>query len=206
MRILASFLLINALAFAQNLTEFGAVAAGSAVGGASGKPVSNSITAIFSKADQQAKAPAKPAVKDTEKEPEKAPKRETGTQSEALVVAPGASVADRSGVPPPPSPAAKRNIPTTVAAERYAIPQEVASIGSWADVAPTLPPPPVMSPEELRGVSAGMTRADVLRLGAPASKITMFEDGHVIEIFSYYQDGQKFGTLHFTDGVVSSVQ
>ncbi len=53
MRILASFLLINALAFAQNLTEFGAVAAGSTVGGASGKPVSNSISAIFGKVDQQ---------------------------------------------------------------------------------------------------------------------------------------------------------
>ena len=53
MRILASFLLINAFAFAQNLTEFGAVAAGSAVGGASGKSVSNGINAIFGKVDQQ---------------------------------------------------------------------------------------------------------------------------------------------------------
>ena len=60
MRILAAFLLLNGLACAQNLTEFGAVAAGSTVGGASGKSVSNGITAIFGKVDQQtAKAAAK---------------------------------------------------------------------------------------------------------------------------------------------------
>jgi hypothetical protein len=86
------------------------------------------------------------------------------------------------------------------------VPQEVARISSWADVAPALPPPPVMSPEDLRSVSTGMTRADVLRLGAPSSKITMFEDGHVVEQYSYHQNGQKFGGLKLTDGVVSNIQ
>ena len=51
-----------------------------------------------------------------------------------------------------------------------------------------------------------MTRADVLKLGAPSSKVTMFEDGHVVEQYSYHQNGQKFGGLKLTDGVVSSVQ
>lgn len=210
MRILASFLLLNALAGAQNLTEFGAVAAGSTVGGASGKPVSESITSIFGKVGQQAKAPVKASVKETEKDAEKETgknvKRETGSQTEAMVVAPPSRTADLSGVPPPPSPAVKHSVSAHVAAPEYVPPQEIASIGSWADVAPVLPPPPVMSPEEFRGVSTGMTRSDVLQYGAPASKITMFEDGHVIEIFSYYQNGQKFGSLHLTDGVVSNVQ
>ena len=53
MRLLASFLFITAISCAQTLTEFGAVAAESAVGGASGKSVSNGITAIFGKVDQQ---------------------------------------------------------------------------------------------------------------------------------------------------------
>ena len=66
MRILASFLLINAIAFGQTLTEFGAVAAGSAVGGASGKAVSNGINAIFGKVDQQT---AKAAAKETKNPP-----------------------------------------------------------------------------------------------------------------------------------------
>jgi hypothetical protein len=195
MRILASFLLINALAFAQSLTEFGAVAAGSAVGGASGKSVSNGITAIFGKVDQQT---AKAAAKETKKEKE--------PQTEALKVAPGSPVADPGGVPLPPAPPTKRSAPAPVPVAQYVVPSEIARISAWADVAPTLPPPPVMSPEDLRNVSTGMTRADVLKLGMPSSKITMFEDGHVVEQYSYHQNGQKFGGLRLTDGVVSSVQ
>ena len=195
MRILASFLLINALAFAQSLTEFGAVAAGSTVGGASGKSVSNGITAIFGKVDQQT---AKAAAKETKKEKE--------PQIEALKVAPGAPVDDPGGVPLPPPPSRRHAAPAPLPVAQFVVPQEVARISSWADMAPLLPPPPVMSPEDLRSVSTGMTRADVLKLGAPSSKITMFEDGHLVEVYSYHQNGQKFGGLKLTDGVVSSVQ
>ena len=195
MRILASFLLINALAFAQNLTEFGAVAAGSAVGGASGKSVSNGINAIFGKVDQQT---AKAAAKETKKEKE--------PQIEALKVAPGAPKADPGAVPLPPAPPAKRTAPPAVPVAQFIAPKEATRFSSFADVAPVLPPPPVMSPEDLHSVSTGMTRADVLKLGAPSSKITMFEDGHVVEQYSYHQNGQKFGGLRLTDGVVSSVQ
>ena len=195
MRILASFLLINAITFGQSLTEFGAVGAGSTVGGASGKSVSNGITAIFGKVDQQT---AKAAAKETKKEKE--------PQAEAMKVAPGAPAADPGGVPLPPSPPVKRTAPAPLPVAQFVLPGEIARISSWADVAPTLPPPPVMSPEDLRSVSTGMTRADVLKLGAPSSKITMFEDGHVVEQYSYHQNGQKFGGLKLTDGVVSSVQ
>jgi hypothetical protein len=63
-----------------------------------------------------------------------------------------------------------------------------------------------MSPEDLQSVSLGTPRADVLKYGAPSSKITMFEDGHLVEVYSYHQNGQKFGGLKLTDGVVSNVQ
>jgi len=89
---------------------------------------------------------------------------------------------------------------------QYVVPQDVANISAWADVVPTLPPPAVMSPEELRRISLGTTRADLLTFGAPSSKITTFEDGHVVELYSYHQNGQRFGGLKLTDGVVSSVQ
>jgi hypothetical protein len=195
MRILASFLLISTFTFAQSLTEFGAVAAGSTVGGASGKSVSDGISAIFGKVDQQT---AKAAAKET--------KREREPQTEALKVAPGAPVADPGGVPLPPAPPAKRTAPAPRPVAQYVVPAEVARISSWADVTPVLPPPTVMSPEDLRSVSLGTTRADVLKYGAPSSKITTFEDGHVVEFYSYHQNGQKFGGLKLTDGVVSSVQ
>src|SRR5665213_2731113 len=60
MRNLAFILLITATAFSQNLTEFGAVSAGSVVGGASGKATSNGISAILGKVDQQTAKAAKP--------------------------------------------------------------------------------------------------------------------------------------------------
>ena len=195
MRILASFLLINALAFAQNLTEFGAVAAGSTVGGASGKSVSNGISAIFGKVDQQT---AKTAAKETK--PEKEP------QVDALKVTPAAPQADPGGVPLPPPPPGKRTAPAPLPVAQFIAPKEATRFSSLADVAPAFPPPPVMSPENLRSVSTGMTREDVLKFGPPSSKITMFEDGHVVEQYSYHQNGQKFGGLKLTDGVVSSVQ
>ena len=71
------------------------------------------------------------------------------------------------------------------------VPQEATQTLTLADVAPALPPPPVMSPEDFRTVSSGMTRADVLKFGAPASRITMFEDGHLVEVYSYRQNGQS---------------
>jgi hypothetical protein len=195
MRILASFLLIAATAFAQNLVEFGAVAAGSTVGGASGKTVSNGITAIFGKVDQQTAKAAKDTKK-KEKEPE----------AEALKIAPGAPQADTGGVPLPPSAAGRRPGPPSLPVAQFTAPQEVTRTSSLADVGPMLPPPPMMSPEDFRTVSNGMARADVLKFGAPSSKITMFEDGHLVELYSYHQSGQKFGGLRLTDGVVSSIQ
>jgi hypothetical protein len=195
MRILASFLLINALAFGQTMTEFGAVAAGSAVGGASGKSVSNGITAIFGKVDQQT---AKAAAKDTKKEKE--------PQAEALKVGPGAPMADPGAVPLPPPPPSRRSVPAPAPVAEFIPPKEAARFSSFADVAPVLPPPPVMSPEDLRSVSLGTTRADVLKYGAPSAKITTFEDGHLVEFYSYHQNGQRFGGVKLTDGVVSSVQ
>ena len=195
MRILVSFLFINSLAFAQTLTEFGAVAAGSAVGGASGKSVSNGITAMFGKVDQQT---AKAAAKET--------RREKEPQAEALKVAPGAAIADPGDVPLPPVPSGKRTAPAPRPVAEFIAPKEAIRFSSLSDIAPVLPPPPVMSPEDLRSVSLGTTRADVLKLGVPSSKITMFEDGHVVEQYSYHQNGQKFGGIKLTDGVVSSVQ
>ena len=191
MRNLALFLLITSTAFSQNLTEFGAVTAGSTVGGASGKSVSNGINAIFGKVDQQT---AKAAVTPTRKEvPEPPP----------FKVSQGVPSDDTGGVPLPPSPH-KRAVASPVAS--YTVPQEITRIRSLSDVAPTLPPPPEMSREEFRKISTGTPRTDVLRLGMPASKITMFDDGHLVELYSYRQNGQKFGALRLTDGAVSSIE
>ena len=192
MRNLALIVLLSSAAFSQNLTEFGAVTAGSAIGGASGKSVSNGISAIFGKVDQQTAnaAVAKPTKKEV---PEAPPFRVVEGPSE-----------ETGGVPLPPG-SHKRAVAAPVAAQ-YALPQEITRIRSLSDVAPALPPPPEMSPEEFRTIANGMHRADVLRLGTPTSRITMFDDGHLVEIYSYRQNGQKFGALHLSDGAVSSIE
>jgi len=193
-RVSASICFIAATSFAQNLTEFGAVAAGSAIGGAGGKPVSNGITAIFGKVDHQA---AKAAGKET---------KEKEAEAASLKVAPGMPASDPGGVPSPPEPRKRAASAPSLSIAQMTVPEEALQILTLADVAPALPPPPVMSPEDFRSVSNGMTRADVLKLGAPAGKITMFEDGHLVEVYSYRQGGQKIGTLRLTDGAVSSIQ
>ncbi|MEO8050664.1 MAG: hypothetical protein ABI833_09635 [Acidobacteriota bacterium] len=195
MRILATFLLIAGISLAQNLTEFGAVTAGSTVGGASGKAVSNGITAIFGKVDRQT---AQAAVKET--------KKENQPEVEALKIAPGAPQEAYGDVPLPPSAPSARAPRRSAPVAEYVVPEDVARIGLLAEMIPVLPPPAVMSPEEFRSISLGEARADVLKFGAPASKITMFEDGHVVEQYSYHQNGQRFGGLRLTDGVVSSIQ
>ncbi len=188
MRILALVLLVSSAAFSQNLTEFGAVTAASTVGGASGKSVSDGLNSIFGKIDQQtAQAAAKPTRKDVPEPPpfKAVPLSETG------------------GVPLPPETHKRTVAPHPVA--QFVLPQEVTRLRSLSEVAPALPPPREMSPESFHTVSTGMSRADLLRLGQPASKITTFDDSHLVEVYSYRQNGQKFGTLHLTDGAVSSI-
>ena len=197
MRIFASILFITATAFAQNLAEFGAVAAGSAVGGASGKKVSDGITAIFGKVDQQT---AKAAGKEAKVE------KETEKETAVWKVGAGVPLSESGGVPLPPAEPGRRAQPPSLPLARFIVPEEATRMLTLSDVAPKLPPPPEMKPEDFKTVSNGMARADVLKMGAPASKITMFEDGHVVEVYSYRQNGQRFGSLRLTDGAVTSVQ
>jgi len=51
-----------------------------------------------------------------------------------------------------------------------------------------------------------MNREDVLRLGPPAARITMFDDGHLVETYRYMTGDISLGVVHLTDGAVSSVQ
>jgi len=130
----------------------------------------------------------------------------------SAVVAPGTGfllnneLTDFSGPGTANEPAPHKRPGSLVPVAQYTLPQEITRIRSLSDVAPTLPPPREMSPEEFHTIANGMPRADLLRLGAPASKITMFDDGHLVEVYSYRQNGQKFGALRLTDGAVSSIE
>lgn len=189
MRYVAWIAILAGAAFGQNLTEFGAASAVGTVAGANGKNVSNGLTAIFSKINGQT---VKAAGKGETKPP-------------ALEVGRGKPQPVDGGVPLPPGSgraAARSGLPPVA---QIAIPEQVTELQDLAQVAPALPPPPEMSPEKLKTVSIGMSRRDLLQLGMPASKITMDDNGHLLEIYSYHQQNQRIGTVRLHDGAVASV-
>lgn len=50
-----------------------------------------------------------------------------------------------------------------------------------------------------------MRRDDVLKLGVPSARITMYDEGHLIEIYDYASSESRVGAVHLTDGTVSQV-
>jgi len=182
---LAGTLLAGA-AWGQTMVEFGSAAAGGSVAGASGKKVSDGITAVFGKVNgttDKAAASGKPAA---------------GKQQPALEVSSGVPKDDGSGVPAPPE---------THTAVRKAAP-ELAPVITVAEVAPVAPPPPPpqMTAENLKQVAPGASREDLLKLGAPSARITMIDDGHLVEVYNYIAHGENLGRVRLTDGAVASVQ
>jgi hypothetical protein len=232
-----SFLLLGLFAGAagaQTMTEFGAAAAGGAVGAASGKSVSNGIDAVFGKLNDQTvkaagkeEAKPKPDVKPAEKpatasvSPVSAGSASTGAAGVANPFtasshgSSGGSAAkhvaaahvrgdsDDSVPPPPPIAGHARGLeaPQVIAQQATLAPLTLA------DALPLTPiaAPPAMTREKLQQVTVGMPRADVLKFGEPASRIAMFEDGHMIETFSYRADGERFGRLQLQDGAVAKI-
>lgn len=184
--------LVATIAAGQTMTEVGASAAGSAIGSAAGKKVSDGITAIFGKVD-----------KTTAKAASKTPQDDNSKAAPLLDVGPGAPKvsggAVTESVPPPPRPAGHR---ASVA--------KPAAADSLPEIAPPPPPPPPPAPQmtadDLKKVANGTTREDLLKLGAPSSRIMMSDDGHLLETFSYAAKETSFGRVKLTDGAVSSVE
>jgi len=188
---------VAGLAWSQAMMEVGAAVAGGSIGGVAGKKVSDGITTVMQKVDKAADKAAK-----TGKAPEaavakvKADKPSGGTM---LQVGPGGVIKDHSLVPPPPP--AKRA--AAVVPPPPPPPQTLAVI---RQPMPMLPPPPQVTSEDLKTIASGTARGDVLKLGAPASRITMFDDGHLVEIYRYQTRDATLGVVRLSDGSVSSVQ
>jgi hypothetical protein len=185
--IILVMLLGGAVVSAQSIVEAGAAAAGGSVGGVAGKKVSDGLTRIFGKVDAAAGKAATDAKKANPATP-------------LLEVGPGIPKSDGSAVPPPP--------PIRHASNRHPAPAAPAPLPVVVEMpipVPPPPPPPEMTAEDLKHVQLGMTRADLLKLGEPASRITMFEEDHLLEIFHYFSKDSNLGIVRLSDGAVSSV-
>jgi hypothetical protein len=185
------FLVAAGLAGAQTMTEVGASAAGGAIGSAAGKKVSEGITAIFGKVDKSTAKAAKPP----EDNSKSAPLLEVGPA--VVVKAPGAA----DSVPPPPPATGHRASAAKAAAAVETLPEILPP------PPPPPPPPPAVTVEDLKKVTNGMSREDVLRLGAPSSRIMMDDDeGHLLEVYSYADKDASIGRVRLKDGAVASVE
>ena len=94
---------------------------------------------------------------------------------------------------PPPTRRAARPTPPRPA------PVEVAYVEPAPEPAPRLD-------IDLASVLPGMPRPELLALGDPSARITMFEDGHVVEIYSYRNQLLVSGSIRLVDGNVATVQ
>jgi len=179
---------------AQSMLEHAAAAAGGSVGGVAGKKVSDGLTTIFQKMDKQTQKAAKTG--DTKKQPSPAAAA-SDSSAPLLEVGPGVPKGDTSNVPPPP--------PVKRASVRKTAPAPLPVVIEPPPPAPVAPPPPAVTADDLKTLTNGMPRASVLKLGEPAARISMVEDGHLLEIYRYQQKDTTLGVVRLTDGSVSNV-
>ncbi len=191
MRKFLVFLALAAAAFGQSMLEGGALAAGTAIGTAGGKMVSDGINKNLKKSANVLESAAKTGAKGTSA-------KETGSVPAAPLLRVGAGVpkVERNNVPPPPP---KR------AAAKPAKPRPIEVPMVMSAVIPAEPPAFQVN-VDLSSVQNGMARESVLALGKPSARITMYEDGHVLEIYQYRNQSLASGTVRLRDGAVWAVE
>ena len=194
--VLGSFLLAAGVQ-AQSLAEHAAAASGATIGTAAGKPLSSAITKIFGQADSSTK---KAANADTRParilDPEAPPKRQYAPQGGGTDPIP---YAGESAAAPAPS---RHGGFTPRPAGR-----QLASVNARPQVA-YIPEPPPKEPtaEEFASVQVGVTAKELFStLGPPESKVTIPDDGHLLEICQYWSKGKQLGTIRVDNGQVIQI-
>ena len=174
--------------FGQAMVEHGVAAAGASAGAAAGKVVSDGLTGLGNLLGGAAKTgePKQALPKEVVK-PEKTITKPQAAAQQAY----GASVGGSSSSP---------------AASYAPQPYRVAQAEQLAPVpvpepAAVVSEPRQASSEDLERVQPGMSRSEVLAMGAFASRLTIpGDDGHVLEVLQY-----DHATVRMEDGKVTSV-
>jgi hypothetical protein len=205
MRYVLLVMTVGASLQGQAIMDATAAAAGGIAGGAAGKKVNDGLNKVLGNvATQTAKAAgdAKPKAVAVVQAPT-VPVLAAAPAAPApfLELSPG--VPKSGGVPLPPA------APHKLAMERPA-PLPVPPPVVVPEPLPPPPPPPEATVDDLKNLAAGTNRDDLLKLGAPSSRITMFDDGHLRETYHYYSHGPNgdasIGVVRLVDGAVSVVE
>lgn len=175
--------------FGQAIAEHAAAAAGSSMGVLAGKPASKALHKVKTNLDQAAKSD-KTATK---------PDAPKASKSTAAHAAPAPSADPFPVQMPPAVPRTRRHqrsAPAAISRERDYV-EEVKQPETAA----------VSARPDFSKVQQGMERARVLAvLGEPASRITIPDEGHLLEIFRFSAGSLWLGTVRLDNGAVVQVE
>jgi len=192
---------------AQSLSEHAAAAAGATIGTAAGKPLSNAITKIFGSVDNDAKKAAATKA-NAPKVQTKESKESTPTPSMSTPTLGGSSTPSIGSTSSPSTAAApgssrrQRRDAASASSETTTVSLPVVSVPAVQEPARVEP-----TAEQFVSVKVGATAKEVLAvLGAPASRVTIPDEGHMLEICQYWAKGKQLGTIRLDNGQVVTVQ
>jgi outer membrane biosynthesis protein TonB len=166
--------------FSQLVAEHAAAVAGGGLGVMAGKPVSDAITKVMDSVEKAPTQKPKPVPKTKPAEAQPAP---------ALASAPQ---------PDPPKPApALRPVRKPAPAER---PAEVPVVAVARPIEAITEP-------DLSQASAGMLREQLFAaVGKPSSRVTIPDEGHLLEICRYTYGERWLGTVRLDNGTVVGIE
>ena len=187
----------------QTLTDHAAAIAGASAGVAGGRVVSDALSRVLESAADTTGAAAAETKKTETKKADNRPARSTSAKTgNVSPLSSAAAPVFAASTPAPSVPARPWRAPS---ADRA-----VTSSGLPPFVHFDMPPPPPAVPAvtsaQLRAIALGTSRADVVgKVGIPAARITMDDDGRLVEILEYSANGNRVGSVHCSDGRVESV-
>jgi hypothetical protein len=198
--LLGSLLLVTSVQ-AQSLAEHAAAASGATIGTAAGKPLSNAITKIFGQTDTTTKKAASASIATKTKT---SAKPEPELDSPPLVLATPQSGGGGGSLSSIGSSAPSRHggfAPRRGAAE-YASIKPPAPVVVYQE-----PPRKEPTAEELASIQVGASEQELVStLGPPESKVTIPDDGHLVQICQYWSKGKQLGTVRLDNGQVVNVE
>lgn len=197
---------IAAIVSAQTLVEHATAAAGGTAAAAAGKKVSDGIDSVFGALGNVAKDAA--GKEDKNKTKGRRTIDPAPPIPEVRIVT-GGSVPGVAPMKKPAAPAvAKRGAPAAQSAVVPAVSEPPVAPVAEPPAAPAAPPAPVLpTAADLAALQTGMARADVqAKMGKPSSRVTMDDDGKLVEIYSYRNKSGALGSVRLVDGVVKEIR
>ena len=190
-------------AFPQALVDHAAAAAGASIGATAGKPLSNGLTAVFGRVDETTtKAATQPAEKDKNKADQTKPEKPS-----ALGAAPATPAAPASGPSSSSTPSTRPQHASTSRPLRRAVAPAPSTEPIVYLTPVAAPPPKEPALQDLLNVQIGSKEQDcIAALGAPSSRISIPEEGHMTELLRFTAQGRLLGTIRLDNGQVVNVQ